>query len=615
MFINFLKCALKYLAERIRTNGFGEDVRYASITVNNYKKGDCNMKLKIFSCKKIRALGVLSALMFGHAASAIDGIDSLQVGQDSQVWVATPDGPAWCGRTGDQSSQSVTCTIFANGQWQQVTSPPGDWGYADSRRVISTPVGVAYCGRVGEGRQLQCAIQSGSTINWTPPSPVTDLGYGDGNGGDKTQGWVATPGGPAWCGRSGDTSSQSVTCTIFANGQWQQVTSPPGDWGYGGDRKVISTPVGMAYCGRVGTGRQLMCAIQSGSTLNWTPPSPVTDLGYGDGNGGDKTQGWVATPGGPAWCGRSGDTSSQSVTCTIYANGQWQQVTSPPGDWGYGGDRKVISTPVGAAYCGRVGAGRQLQCAIQSGSTLNWTPPSFETDLGYGGDGTQGWVATPGGPAWCGRSGDASSQSVTCTIFANGQWRQVTSPPGDWGYADSRKVISTPVGAAYCGRVGTGRQLMCAIQSGSTLNWTPASFDTDLGYGPSVTPPPPPPSIPVGEQFDPMLELRGTRYDCYVLGSFPYYVFSVDFTRYGTYTTPPSSNSAFGSGANGQWATSPKVGGGAYLYFLGGPLRNGFGVPDPVTGFGDAYAARVGDPFSGAWGIASKAGYLHCYER
>lgn len=93
--------------------------------------------------------------------------------------LATKDGPASCGRAGDQSFQSLVCSVLKPSGWVSVYSPKGDWGYPTDRAWLTNTDGsVSYCRRVNYGDQEMCDRFNGTT--WTTStSPRTDLGYPD----------------------------------------------------------------------------------------------------------------------------------------------------------------------------------------------------------------------------------------------------------------------------------------------------------------------------------------------------------------------------------------------------------------------------------------------------
>ena len=123
-----------------------------------------------------------------------------------RAYLPTKNGPAICGRAGDQSSQYLVCNVDTPTGWTTSYSKPDDWGYASDRSWIANPDGtVSYCRRVGTGDQALCDNFDGTT--WTQSmSPHYDFGY------DQNRAYLPTKNGPAICGRAGDQSSQYLVC-------------------------------------------------------------------------------------------------------------------------------------------------------------------------------------------------------------------------------------------------------------------------------------------------------------------------------------------------------------------------------------------------------------------
>jgi murein DD-endopeptidase MepM/ murein hydrolase activator NlpD len=95
------------------------------------------------------------------------------------AYLSTKDGPAVCGRAGDQSRQMLVCTVRKSTGWVTVHSAANDWGYATDRSWLTNVDGtVSYCRRVGTGAQALCDRFDG--VRWSSSmSPSTDLGYAD----------------------------------------------------------------------------------------------------------------------------------------------------------------------------------------------------------------------------------------------------------------------------------------------------------------------------------------------------------------------------------------------------------------------------------------------------
>jgi surface antigen len=195
---------------------------------------------------------------------------------ENRAYLSTGSGLAVCGRAGDQSYQSLVCTVRKATGWSTVYSPAGDWGYSSDRDWLVDAAGNAtYCRRVNYGDQARCDTFDGSA--WTAStSPRTDLGYGE------NRSYLSTAAGLAICGRTGDQSSQSLACTVKKATGWSTVYAPAGDWGYATDRNWLTDATGNAtYCRRVNYGDQARCETFDGSA--WTSSTtPRTDLGYPD---------------------------------------------------------------------------------------------------------------------------------------------------------------------------------------------------------------------------------------------------------------------------------------------------------------------------------------------
>ena len=385
-----------------------------------------------------------------------------------RAYLPTKNGPAICGRAGDQSSQYLVCNVNTPTGWTTSYSKPDDWGYATDRSWIANPDGtVSYCRRVGTGDQALCDHFDGTT--WTQSmSPHYDFGY------DQNRAYLPTKNGPAICGRAGDQSSQYLVCNVNTPTGWTTSYSKPDDWGYATDRSWIANPDGtVSYCRRVGTGDQALCDHFDGTT--WTQSmSPHYDFGY------DQNRAYLPTKNGPAICGRAGDQSSQYLVCNVNTPTGWTTSYSKPDDWGYATDRSWIANPDGTvSYCRRVGTGDQALCDHFDGTT--WTQSmSPHYDFGY--DQNRAYLPTKNGPAICGRAGDQSSQYLVCNVNTPTGWTTSYSKPDDWGYATDRSWIANPDGTvSYCRRVGTGDQALCDHFDGTT--WTQSmSPHYDFGY-------------------------------------------------------------------------------------------------------------------------------------
>ncbi|MFG1953883.1 CHAP domain-containing protein [Micromonospora sp. NPDC048830] len=386
-----------------------------------------------------------------------------------RAYLASGLGPAVCGRAGDQSYQTLVCSIWRPDGWIS-SSPQGDWGYASDRAWLVNADGtISYCRRVNDGDQARCDRFDGTT--WTTAtSPRADLGY------HENRAYLSTKDGPAVCGRAGDQNSQFLVCNVWKNTGW--VTgryAPPSDWGYATDRAWLTNTDGtLAYCRRVGDGSQALCDRFDGDT--WTSSmSPRYDLAYSD----NRT--YLASGLGPAVCGRAGDQSYQTLVCSIWRPDGWISSSSPQGDWGYASDRAWLVNADGTiSYCRRVNDGDQARCDRFDGTTWT-TATSPRADLGY--HENRAYLSTKDGPAVCGRAGDQNSQFLVCNVWKNTGW--VTgryAPPSDWGYATDRAWLTNTDGTvAYCRRVGDGSQALCDRFDGDT--WTSSmSPRYDLGY-------------------------------------------------------------------------------------------------------------------------------------
>ncbi|PWK67699.1 surface antigen [Streptomyces sp. CG 926] len=192
------------------------------------------------------------------------------------AYLSTKDGPAECGRAGDQGAQKLVCSVLKPTGWVTAYSVPNDWGYASDRSWLANADGsVSYCRRVGAGDQVLCDRFDGST--WTSSmSPHFDLGY------HENRAYLSTKDGPAVCGRAGDQGSQGLVCSVLKPTGWVTAYSVPNDWGYASDRSWLANADGsVSYCRRVGAGDQVLCDRFDGSA--WTSSmSPHYDLGYPD---------------------------------------------------------------------------------------------------------------------------------------------------------------------------------------------------------------------------------------------------------------------------------------------------------------------------------------------
>ncbi|GAB2830780.1 CHAP domain-containing protein [Lentzea nigeriaca] len=98
---------------------------------------------------------------------------------DNRAYLSTKDGPALCGRAGDQNYQALVCTVLTPSGWVSVTTGRGDWGYDSDRAWLTGNDGtVSYCRRVGAGSTVLCDRFDGT--GWTSvSSPAVDAGYPD----------------------------------------------------------------------------------------------------------------------------------------------------------------------------------------------------------------------------------------------------------------------------------------------------------------------------------------------------------------------------------------------------------------------------------------------------
>ena len=71
---------------------------------------------------------------------------------ENRTYLASRLGPAVCGRAGDQSAQTLVCSIWRGSGWTSSSSAPGDWGYASDRAWLVNADGtISYCRRVNYG--------------------------------------------------------------------------------------------------------------------------------------------------------------------------------------------------------------------------------------------------------------------------------------------------------------------------------------------------------------------------------------------------------------------------------------------------------------------------------
>jgi hypothetical protein len=194
---------------------------------------------------------------------------------ENRTYLRTKDGPALCARTGEQSAQTITCSVLKSSGWMSVSSPAGDWGYTDRAWLTNDDGTVSYCRRVGNGGLERCDRFNGTA--WTYSiSPQYDLGY------PENRTYLSTKDGPATCARAGDQYSQALVCSVPKSTGWVSVASPAGDWGYDTDRAWITNSDGTAsYCRRVGNGGLERCDRFNGTTWTYSI-SPQYDLGYPD---------------------------------------------------------------------------------------------------------------------------------------------------------------------------------------------------------------------------------------------------------------------------------------------------------------------------------------------
>ena len=207
-----------------------------------------------------------------------------------RAYLPTKNGPAICGRSGDQSSQDLVMQRQHADRLDHVYSKPDDWGYASDRSWIAAPM-------------APCPIAAGSapgtrhsaTISTEPPGhnpcPRTTTSATTKTGHTCRRRMARrSAAGPV-------TSLPRTWCATFHTPTgWTTSYSKPDDWGYATDRSWIANPDGtVSYCRRVGTGDQALCDNFDGTT--WTQSmSPHYDFGY------DQNRAYLPTKNGPAIC-------------------------------------------------------------------------------------------------------------------------------------------------------------------------------------------------------------------------------------------------------------------------------------------------------------------------
>ena len=143
----------------------------ATITATTYLDSQVSRKQDYtYSVMAHNAYGFSSPVSL-YVQTTVDSAD--------RAYLPTKNGPAICGRAGDQTSQYLVCNVYKATGWISKYSAPNDWGYASDRSWLTNADGtVSYCRRVGTGDQALCDRFDGT--NWTSSmSPHFDFGYPD----------------------------------------------------------------------------------------------------------------------------------------------------------------------------------------------------------------------------------------------------------------------------------------------------------------------------------------------------------------------------------------------------------------------------------------------------
>lgn len=285
-------------------------------------------------------------------------------------WVTTAEGPARCGRAGSERHPRVACSLLTDGTWRYTRATEDTpWGLDGTRAFVPAPDGsVSYCRTVGarpRARHLTCTpLDLGSRL-W---------GYDRISGGHRTglaadATWVDTAAGPALCtvaGRAG--------CRVLTRSGWARTELRPASRvGNPASRAFVATEDGgIAWCRTQGDPARRFraaCAVLDPDRLTWSRdhrsrPMRSTQVT-------DRT--WVATPTGPALCGRSGSTGHQRIGCAVLDGDRWRLPSLGRGvRWGSADYRTFVPTADGVGYCRTIGRLR-ASCTTLDTARLRWS--------------------------------------------------------------------------------------------------------------------------------------------------------------------------------------------------------------------------------------------------
>ena len=105
-----------------------------------------------------------------------------RVEDGARTWLATKYGPALCGRSGDNITPRLTCTVRTGNGWRIYGVPQNlDWGYPQNRSWLTVNGKATYCGLTGDpgiGHTSVACISLGEK-GWGKQSysPDTDWTY------------------------------------------------------------------------------------------------------------------------------------------------------------------------------------------------------------------------------------------------------------------------------------------------------------------------------------------------------------------------------------------------------------------------------------------------------
>jgi hypothetical protein len=262
------------------------------------------------------------------------------------TWLTTSAGIDYCRRTGVGGSltrQSLSCTVFDGQRWSTYTSQPGiDWGIDSGANWVTLNGHPAYC-RVTSAKSAASQALSCTTLTssgtWTTANSSPGIDAGDTVG----HGWVTTEATAAYCRRIGPgapASAHRLACTVFDGRRWSTYTSQPGiDWGIDSGANWVTLNGGPSYCRPVDT-KTVGSQALSCTTLNGSGPWTTVTAKPAIGGGYPAGRAWVTTSIGIAQCGRGGtggNTNTEYLQCAAFDGKNWVQAPFSPAnlDWGY----------------------------------------------------------------------------------------------------------------------------------------------------------------------------------------------------------------------------------------------------------------------------------------